>query len=604
MAQTLSCPNCSAPLSVHGDDPTLRCPYCNSSVIVPDAVRKSSAEFVSTSAPHTGGATPWLGSALLSPETRLREIGQFIRSGSKSQAIRAYRETFNVSLNEATQAVEALQAGRPVLMPGASNIGVANAQTESNPSISTAINPQAFTTSTRGITYTLTAPTAPTSFVVYWIRFTLLSLPVAFALTMLGLLLPNMARLAAPVWCPPNYVDAFGQVESSYDSSEDSTGYNLVFNCVDNEGQVTQANGLLAGGTLFGLYAAAGIAVAFGLAALFRYKLVGCLPLTIILIAVPVAFYIYANSIPSPFGNNIMRLFQTGPARSTQPDGSLPSILTLLQGATPTPSYGPATLVRSFGGSSGQTAGSFDDSRQVAVDAQGNIYVADYGGGRIQAFDPQGISINQWQIKGNNVYITGLAAAPADKLYVVFGGRIYQYQPATGQLIGQLANADPNVQVVATSAEGDLVAVSNKALARYDANGKRTLHITNWPQATQSTGPISPDDVALDADGNIYIVDSMANTIFKFDPQGQFVVALGQKGQGAGQFNAPQTLAFDSKGRLYVQDYKGIQVFGADNHLLGLIPVQGLGFDMVVNQQDQLIFMDRNANRVFVYAVP
>ncbi len=40
MPESFSCPNCSAPLDVDGDgSTTIKCPYCNSSVIIPVELR-------------------------------------------------------------------------------------------------------------------------------------------------------------------------------------------------------------------------------------------------------------------------------------------------------------------------------------------------------------------------------------------------------------------------------------------------------------------------------------------------------------------------------------------------------------------------------------
>jgi len=602
MAQAFNCPNCSAPLRPVSDEPTLRCPYCNSSVIVPDALRTMNADSLPTAAPQIGG-TPWVGGALLSPEQRLREIAQQIRGGNKNEAVRMYRDTFSVGLNEATEAIEKLQAGRPILMPGSVSFGVVNADSESNPPITTSFTPQAFSTSTRGVTYTHdVAYKQPASFIVYWVRFSLLALPLAFALVMLGLLFPNTARLAAPVWCPENYIDAYGTVESSYDSSDDSTGYNLVFNCVDIQLQVTQPNGFLAGATIFGLYAVAGVVLAFGLAALFRFKWVGCLPLGLVLILVPVGFFIYANAIPSRSGNPLLRLIQIGDQTS-----SLPSV-------TPTPAVsltpqaaGLANVVMSFGNGTGEDPGFFNDTRMVAVDEAGNIYAADYSGGRVQVFNAQGQFVNQWQVSDGvgSIYITSLAVTPAGTLYAVHGGDIHQYEGNTGKALGVVQSDDSFIRVVAVASNGDLVAASDKSLLRFDSNGKQIFSVADWAKGlTTASGGVSVDDIALDRDGLIYIADSSNNAIYKFTAKGTYIAKLGQAGKAAGQFDDPRTLTFDSANRLYVEDYKGIQVFSAGGKYLGLIKIEGLGFDLAANTQDQLIFMDRNAGKIFVYSVP
>ena len=40
MLDTFNCPNCGAPLDNHGSDPMVRCPYCNTSVVVPKSLRE------------------------------------------------------------------------------------------------------------------------------------------------------------------------------------------------------------------------------------------------------------------------------------------------------------------------------------------------------------------------------------------------------------------------------------------------------------------------------------------------------------------------------------------------------------------------------------
>lgn len=130
MSQSFTCPNCSAPLDYSGDDLTIRCPYCGGSVIVPDALRPP-ASHAPVSAPQAHAPSPWIGGSLLSQTERLHEITRLIRGGNKIEAIKLYREMFNVGLGEAKDAVDRLEAGKPVLMPGSV---VVTAQTSAFPS--------------------------------------------------------------------------------------------------------------------------------------------------------------------------------------------------------------------------------------------------------------------------------------------------------------------------------------------------------------------------------------------------------------------------------------------------------------------------------------
>ena len=49
--------------------------------------------------------------------------------------------------------------------------------------------------------------------------------------------------------------------------------------------------------------------------------------------------------------------------------------------------------------------------------------------------------------------------------------------------------------------------------------------------------------VACDAEGNIYVVDSGAKNIKKFNSHGKFLKTIGREGQGPGEFLAPRLLA-------------------------------------------------------------
>ncbi|MDE3091570.1 MAG: hypothetical protein KGJ80_19545, partial [Chloroflexota bacterium] len=100
MPQDFNCPNCGAPLDYGGGSaPTIRCPFCNNSVIVPEELRD-----------HSSGMD---GSVMLQPG-KLRDIAELVRAGNKIEAIKLYRAAFNVGLQDAKDAVEALAAGRPV----------------------------------------------------------------------------------------------------------------------------------------------------------------------------------------------------------------------------------------------------------------------------------------------------------------------------------------------------------------------------------------------------------------------------------------------------------------------------------------------------------
>jgi len=63
-----------------------------------------------------------------------------------------------------------------------------------------------------------------------------------------------------------------------------------------------------------------------------------------------------------------------------------------------------------------------------------------------------------------------------------------------------------------------------------------------------------PEDIAVDADGNIYVLDSGNHRIQKFDSAIRYLSTIGRRGQGPGEFNYPRALDLDSEGNIYVLD--------------------------------------------------
>ncbi len=63
-----------------------------------------------------------------------------------------------------------------------------------------------------------------------------------------------------------------------------------------------------------------------------------------------------------------------------------------------------------------------------------------------------------------------------------------------------------------------------------------------------------PSDVAVDKDGNIYVLDTGNTRIQKFGPDGAYLATIGRKGQGPGEFILPDGLDIDGDGNLVVGD--------------------------------------------------
>lgn len=69
--------------------------------------------------------------------------------------------------------------------------------------------------------------------------------------------------------------------------------------------------------------------------------------------------------------------------------------------------------------------------------------------------------------------------------------------------------------------------------------------------------------VAVGPAGHVYIADRQGSTVRAYSPEGLFVALIGGEGDGPGEFQWPNDLAFDPEGRLWVQDGQRITVFAA-----------------------------------------
>jgi streptogramin lyase len=101
-----------------------------------------------------------------------------------------------------------------------------------------------------------------------------------------------------------------------------------------------------------------------------------------------------------------------------------------------------------------------------------------------------------------------------------------------------------------------------------------TLGTPGVAGATETTFD-GPADVAIAPNGDIFVADGHGNDrIMKFSSTGEFLMQWGEEGSLLGQFNEPHTLAFDSRGRLFVGDRinQRIQVFDQNGRFLAVWP--------------------------------
>lgn len=161
----------------------------------------------------------------------------------------------------------------------------------------------------------------------------------------------------------------------------------------------------------------------------------------------------------------------------------------------------------------------------LAIDAQDNIYVADTDNNRVLKFSNTGVmSVISDQVK----LPAAVAVTPTGSVYI----------------------ADTGNNRILSNASGAM-----NPLALKDALGT--------PSTSGSSLLNSPQGIAVDASGNIFVADTNNNVVRKIDPTGTASIIAGNGFEGSASENAPAALAplrhpvgvaVDAQGNLFIAD--------------------------------------------------
>jgi len=114
-----------------------------------------------------------------------------------------------------------------------------------------------------------------------------------------------------------------------------------------------------------------------------------------------------------------------------------------------------------------------------------------------------------------------------------------------------------------------------------------------------------PNDVAIAPNGDIFVSDGHDEVtgnarVLKFDRNGKFIKWWGGHGSGPGQFEGPHSLAFDSKGRLFVADRGNnrIQIFDQDGKYLSELKQFSRPSGLYIDKKDNIYVADSESQNV------
>jgi len=224
--------------------------------------------------------------------------------------------------------------------------------------------------------------------------------------------------------------------------------------------------------------------------------------------------------------------------------------------------------------------GIFSQVADVALDAHGNLYVADTKDFRIQELSPRGRPLRMWGTLGaapgqfgfpvgvaldrqGNVYVVDSVDcriqrfSPSGKLLAIFGRK----GSAPGEYSGPVGIAlDSRGRMYVTDDGNDRVQVlspTGKLLAQWGRHGKMPGQFNQ------------PSGIAIDSRGDVYVADKLNHRIEKFTASGVLLAVWGRYGSAAGDLKYPGSVAIDKHGEIYVTDAgRRVQKFSPGGHLI------------------------------------
>ncbi len=192
--------------------------------------------------------------------------------------------------------------------------------------------------------------------------------------------------------------------------------------------------------------------------------------------------------------------------------------------------------------------------------ADGSIYVADAGGGRIVKYDKQGQYETAFRLEG--IRPVGIAInEDSGRLYVVDrashavvvcsldGNKLFSF--------GGRGSTDGKFNVplgIALDRQGR-VYVLDSGNFRVQIFTSEGVFLSKFGEVGDRPGLLAnPKGIALDSDEHVYVTDAAFSNFQIFDAQGNLRLYVGELGSTPGKFHLPGGISIDENDRIYVAD--------------------------------------------------
>ena len=263
------------------------------------------------------------------------------------------------------------------------------------------------------------------------------------------------------------------------------------------------------------------------------------------------------------------------------------------------------------------TAATFNSPQGVALDASGNIYVADYASNLIRKITTGGV-VSTLAGSGSNGLVdgTGIAAniSRPSGVAVDASGNVFVTDSnnyairkitAAGVVTTFAGNGEPgilngtgtsatfnNITGITIDAVGNLYVIDNNKIRKITPSGDVTTFAGIGDSgsangAINSASFYSPKGLTVDAQGDVYVVDTYNNLIRKIATTGMVTTIAGSGSQGAtdginteASFYLPSGIAVDASGNVFVTDSKNNKIRKISNLGYSISPALPLGLTL------------------------
>lgn len=252
----------------------------------------------------------------------------------------------------------------------------------------------------------------------------------------------------------------------------------------------------------------------------------------------------------------------------------------------------------------------------VAVNREGTIYVTDVA--KLFVFDRKNsrvFLIGEEAGTGKLRIPIGVSVSSDGRIYVAdtAADRVFMYN-STGRLLGLIGQpgefSGPSGLAIDEKRGRLYIADAKKHFVKvYTLDGKTVL--STLGDRGGETGKFNyPTNLALDSEGNLYVVDTGNFRVQVFSPEGKHLRNIGSVGDRPGNFSRPKGIAIDSEDHVYIVDaaFQNFQIFNKEGQVLlhvgegGSQPGQFLlPAGISVDDEDRIYVVDQLNSRVQVF---